>query len=43
MIAAMAHDKKTAGGKMRFVLTEKVGSANLCGDIPKEILKGVLC
>jgi 3-dehydroquinate synthase len=43
MIAAMAHDKKSAGGKVRFVLTEKIGSANLYGDIPSESLKGVLC
>ena len=43
MIAAMAHDKKAAGGKVRFVLTEKIGSANLYGDIPWESLKGVLC
>ena len=43
MIAAMAHDKKAAGGKVRFVLTEKIGSANLYDDIPSESLKGVLC
>jgi len=43
MIAAMAHDKKAAGGKVRFVLTEKIGSANLYGDIPSASLKGVLC
>ena len=43
MVAAMAHDKKAAGGKVRFVLTEKIGSANLYGEIPMESLKGVLC
>jgi len=43
MMAAMAHDKKAAGGKVRFVLTEKIGSANLYGNIPSESLKGVLC
>jgi len=43
MIAAMAHDKKAAGGKVRFVLTEKIGSANLYDNIPSESLKGVLC
>jgi 3-dehydroquinate synthase len=42
MIDAMAHDKKAAGGKVRFVLTEKIGSANLYEGIPREILKGVL-
>ncbi len=43
MIAAMGHDKKAAGGKVRFVLTEKIGSANLYNEIPREILRGVLC
>jgi 3-dehydroquinate synthase len=43
MFAAMAHDKKAAGGNVRFVLTEKIGSANLYGVIPWESLKGVLC
>jgi 3-dehydroquinate synthase len=42
MLAAMAHDKKAAGGKVRFVLTEKIGSANLYDDIPWDSLKGVL-
>jgi 3-dehydroquinate synthase len=42
LIAAMAHDKKAQGGKVRFVLTEKIGSANLYEGIPSEILKGVL-
>jgi len=42
MVAAMAHDKKSAGGKVRFVLTEKIGSANLYDDIPWDSLKGVL-
>jgi 3-dehydroquinate synthase len=42
LVAAMAHDKKAAGGKVRFVLTEKIGSANLYEGIPVEILKGVL-
>jgi 3-dehydroquinate synthase len=42
MMEAMAHDKKAAGGKVRFVLTEKIGSANLFEGIPLEILEGVL-
>jgi len=42
MIKAMAHDKKAAGGKVRFVLTEKIGGANLYEGIPVEILQGVL-
>ncbi len=43
MIEAMAHDKKAAAGKVRFVLTEKIGSANLYDEIPLDLLKGVLC
>jgi len=42
MLEAMALDKKAEGGKMRFVLTEKIGSANLYADIPRELLEGVL-
>lgn len=42
MLAAMAQDKKAAGGKVRFVLTEKVGSATLYDDIPEELLRVVL-
>jgi 3-dehydroquinate synthase len=42
LLAAMAQDKKAEGGKVRFVLTEKIGSANLYEDIPPELLKGVL-
>jgi 3-dehydroquinate synthase len=42
MLAAMAQDKKAARGKVRFVLTEKVGSANLYADIPEELLRDVL-
>ena len=38
----MAHDKKAAGGKVRFVLTEKIGSANLYEDIPPDMLRAVL-
>ncbi|HEY6000366.1 MAG TPA: 3-dehydroquinate synthase [bacterium] len=42
MLAAMAQDKKAAGGKVRFVLTEKIGSANLYADIPEKLLRVVL-
>ncbi len=42
MLAAMAHDKKAAGGKVRFVLTERVGSANLYTDIPAATVRDVL-
>ena len=42
IIAAMAQDKKAEGGKLRFVLTEKVGSVNIYNDIPHDILEEVL-
>jgi 3-dehydroquinate synthase len=42
MMTAMAQDKKAAEGKVRFVLTEKIGGANLYEGIPREILEGVL-
>lgn len=42
MLAAMAQDKKAAGGKVRFVLTEKIGSAKLYSDIPENLLRVVL-
>jgi len=42
MVSAMAHDKKAAGGNVRFVLTEKVGSANLYASIPLTMLRAVL-
>jgi 3-dehydroquinate synthase len=42
IVAAMAQDKKAEGGKLRFVLTEKVGSATIYTDIPRNILVEVL-
>ena len=42
IISAMAQDKKTEGGKLRFVLTEKVGSVNIYTDISNDILEEVL-
>jgi 3-dehydroquinate synthase len=42
IVAAMATDKKAEGGKIRFVLTEKVGSVNIYTDIAHEMLVGII-
>jgi 3-dehydroquinate synthetase len=38
----MGHDKKVEGGKMRFVLLKKLGAAVITGDVPRDVLSGVL-
>jgi len=38
----MGHDKKVEGGKMRFVLLKKLGEAVITGDVPGDVLTGVL-
>ncbi|MFP5419689.1 MAG: 3-dehydroquinate synthase [Gammaproteobacteria bacterium] len=38
----MGHDKKVEGGKMRFVLLKKMGEAVITGDVPTDVLTGVL-
>ncbi|MDP3585374.1 MAG: 3-dehydroquinate synthase [Thiobacillus sp.] len=38
----MGHDKKVEGGKMRFVLLKKLGEAVITGDVPADVLNGVL-
>jgi 3-dehydroquinate synthase len=42
ILAAMATDKKAEGGKVRFVLTEKIGRANIYMDISHDILEEVV-
>ena len=42
MLAAMEHDKKSLGGEVRFVLTDGIGSANLCRGIPAETVREIL-
>lgn len=42
IMAAMATDKKAEGGKIRFVLTEKIGRANIYMDISHDILEEVV-
>jgi 3-dehydroquinate synthase len=38
----MGHDKKVEGGKMRFVLLKRLGEAVITGDVPTDVLTGVL-
>jgi len=38
----MGHDKKVEAGKMRFVLLKKPGEAVITGDVPADVLTGVL-
>ena len=38
----MGHDKKVEGGRMRFVLLKALGEAVITGDVPTEVLTGVL-
>jgi 3-dehydroquinate synthase len=38
----MGHDKKVEGGKMRFVLLKKLGEAVITGEVPADVLTGVL-
>ena len=38
----MGHDKKVEAGKMRFVLLKKLGEAVITGDVPADVLTGVL-
>jgi 3-dehydroquinate synthase len=38
----MGHDKKVESGKMRFVLLKRLGAAVITGDVPADVLRGVL-
>lgn len=38
----MGHDKKVESGKLRFVLLKKLGEAVVTGDVPRDVLTGVL-
>jgi 3-dehydroquinate synthase len=42
LIAAMAHDKKVADGKINFVLARGLGQAFVTADVPKQALADVL-
>ncbi len=38
----MGHDKKVEAGKMRFVLLKQLGEAVITGEVPTDVLAGVL-
>ena len=42
LIAAMAHDKKVADGKINFILLKGLGKAFVTSDVPKDALRDVL-
>jgi 3-dehydroquinate synthase len=42
LIAAMAHDKKVADGKINFILLKGLGKAFVTSDVPKDALREVL-
>jgi 3-dehydroquinate synthase len=42
IVAAMRSDKKTRSGKLRFVLTPRIGKARSCDDIPLDLVERVL-
>jgi 3-dehydroquinate synthase len=41
-LTLMKRDKKTVGGKLRFVLLNKIGEATIVGDVDEETVKAVL-
>ena len=42
LLQAMSLDKKTVGGKARFVLLEEAGKAVVRGDVPQELVEATL-
>ena len=42
MIAVMRRDKKTAGGKLRFILPTRIGEVKLFSDVPESLVRAVL-
>jgi 3-dehydroquinate synthase len=42
LIAAMAHDKKAADGKINFILLRGLGKAFVTSDVPKDALRDIL-
>lgn len=42
LIALMGQDKKVIAGQMRFVLARSIGDAFVTGDVPRDVLHGVL-
>lgn len=42
LIAVMRRDKKTVGGKMRFILPTRLGEVKLFDDVPEALVRSVL-
>jgi 3-dehydroquinate synthetase len=42
MLAAMGMDKKTADGKLHFVLAERIGAVRVDGNCSEAVLRDVL-
>ncbi|MCE9564553.1 MAG: 3-dehydroquinate synthase [Planctomycetes bacterium] len=42
LIAVMRRDKKSAAGKLRFILPTRLGEVKLVGDVPEELVRDVL-
>ena len=42
MYADLFHDKKTVGGRIHWVLAEKIGTVSVHSDVPEEIVHKTL-
>ncbi len=42
LIEIMSHDKKSSGGKMKFILAREIGEAFVTGDVPENLVRDVL-
>jgi 3-dehydroquinate synthase len=42
LLAVMARDKKSVGGRLRFVLPSRIGQVDLVDDVPEQLVRQVL-
>ena len=42
IMATMRHDKKTVGGRLRFILPNRIGDVELRDDVPEEEIRAVM-
>jgi 3-dehydroquinate synthase len=42
LIEIMSHDKKSSGGKMKFILVNGIGDAFISSDVPEDMLRDVI-
>ena len=42
IMATMRHDKKTVGGRLRFILPNRIGDVELRDDVPEEEIRTVM-